>query len=172
MKLQAALSTNFLVVVLAVPALRGQEAQSIATQRVTRLADLLEEAERVHPAIKAQAQMIESKRARIPQVRSLPDPTVGAGWMGNITFYSVQHLDPSSYRGISVMQELPFPGKLTLRGQIAEKDVDAEKWNLEAARRQVRAGVKSAYYELGSVDQAIAHTQRNKELLEKLARVA
>jgi outer membrane protein TolC len=172
MKLQAALSTNFLVVVLAVPALRGQEAQSIATQGVTRLADLLEEAERVHPAIKAQAQMIESKRARIPQVRSLPDPTVGAGWMGNITFFSVQHLDPSSYRGISVMQEFPYPGKLTLRGQIAEKDVDAEKWNLEAVRRQVRAGVKSAYYELGSVDQAIAHAQKNKDLLDKLARIA
>jgi len=172
MKLQAALSANFLVVVLAVPALRAQEPQSVATQGVTRLADLLEEAERVHPAIKAQAQMIESKRARIPQVKSLPDPTVGTGWMGNITFYSVQHLDPSSYRGLSVMQEFPYPGKLTLRGQIAEKDVDAEKWNLEAVRRQVRAGVKSAYYELGSVDQAIAHAQKNKDLLDKLARIA
>jgi cobalt-zinc-cadmium efflux system outer membrane protein len=155
-----------------VPMLRAQEAQSPASQDVTKLVDLLAEAERVHPAIKAEAQMIESKRARVPQVKSLPDPTVGTGWMGNITFYSVQHLDPSSYRGLSVMQEFPYPGKLTLRGQIAEKDVDAEKWNLEAVRRQVRAGVKSAYYELGSVDQATAHAQKNKDLLDKLARIA
>ena len=172
MKFQVAVSTNVLLVFLAIPALHGQEAEERPTPEVARLADLLAEAERVHPAIKAEAQMIESKRARVPQVKSLPDPTVETGWMGNITFYSVQHLDPSSYRGISVMQELPFPGKLTLRGQIVEKDVDAEQWNLEAARRQVRAGVKSAYYELGSVDQAIAHTQKNKDLLDKLARVA
>ena len=172
MKFQVAVSTNVLLVFLAIPALHGQEAEERPTPEVARLADLLAEAERVHPAIKAEAQMIESKRARVPQVKSLPDPTVGTGWMGNITFFSVQHLDPSSYRGISVMQELPFPGKLTLRGQIVEKDVDAEQWNLEAVRRQVRAGVKSAYYELGSVERAIAHTQKNKDLLDKLARVA
>lgn len=48
------------------------------------LADLVAEAERVHPAIKAEAQMVESKRARIPQAKALPDPTVTVGWMGNI----------------------------------------------------------------------------------------
>jgi outer membrane protein TolC len=150
--------------------LEGQEAQAAATP--VTLASLLAEAEQVHPAIKAEAQMIESKRARVPQVKSLPDPTVGVGWMGNIRPFSVQHLDPSSYRGVSAKQEFPYPGKLKLRGQIAEKDVDAEKWNLEAARRQVRAEVKSAYYELAAVDQALTVTQRNKELLEKLARIA
>jgi len=150
--------------------LEAQEPQAAATP--VTLASLLAEAEKVHPAIKAEAQMIESKRARVPQVKSLPDPTVWVGWMGNIRPFSVQHLDPSSYRGVSAMQEFPYPGKLKLRGQIAEKDVDAEQWNLEAARRQVRAEVKSAYYELAAVDQALAVTQRNKELLEKLARIA
>src|SRR6516164_2235090 len=141
-------------------ATNAQEAQPEV--RPVTLAGLLEEAERVHPAIKAEAQMVESKKARISQVKSLPDLTVGVGWMGNITPFSVQHLDPSSYRGISAMQEIPYPEKLGLRGQIAQKDVEAEKWNLEAARRQVRAEVKSAYYELWSVDQAIAITQKYK----------
>jgi outer membrane protein TolC len=155
-----------------VPAIHAQHPQSVASQDAVRLADLLDEAERVHPAIKAEERMIDSKRARIPQVKSLPDPTVGVGWMGNITPFSIQDLDPSSYRGISVMQDVPYPGKLNLRGKIAEKDVDAEQWNLETVRRQVRAGVKSAYYELGSVDQAIGHAQKNKDLLDKLARIA
>ena len=148
------------------------QAQNATPQDVVRLADLLEEAERVHPSIKAEAQMIESKRSRVPQVMSLPDPTVQVGWMGNVRPFSVQHLDPSSYRGINAMQEFPYPGKLKLRGEIAEKDVEAELWNLEAARRQVRADVKSAYYELSAVDEALAITQRNKNLLEKLARIA
>ena len=172
MKLRIALRVKFLAVFLVVPALRAQEAQPPATPEVVTLPQLLSEAERAHPAIKAEAQMIEAKRSRIPQVKSLPDPTVQTGWMGNIRPFSVQHLDPSSYRGVSAMQEFPYPGKLQLRGQIAEKDVEVEQWNLEAVRRQIRAEVKSAYYELAAVDQALAVTQRNKNLLEKLARIA
>lgn len=172
MNFRVALSLSFLTVSLTVPVLRAQEARNPAAQDAVRLPDLLAEAERVHPAIKAEAQMIESRRARISQVKSLPDPTVGVGWMGNIRPFSVQTLDPSSYRGISTMQEFPYPGKLKLRGQIAEKEVEAERWNLEAARRQIRAEVKSAYFELWSVDQALAITQKNKDLLDKLARIA
>lgn len=173
MKFKVGFTAGILVAVFAVPAIRAQEVQSAATQQdAVKLADLLDEAERVHPSIKAEAQMVESKKARISQVKALPDPTVGVGWMGNIRPFSVQHLDPSSYRGISAMQDLPYPGKLALRGQIAQKEVEAEKWNLEAARRQVRAEVKSAYYELWSVNQAIANTEKNKELIGKLARIA
>jgi cobalt-zinc-cadmium efflux system outer membrane protein len=151
---------------------RSAAAAASAAADPIRLADLIREAERVHPAIKAEEQTIEAKRARVPQVKSLPDPTVSAGWMGNIRPFSVQSMDPSSYRGISAMQEFPYPGKLRLRGEIAEKDVEAERWNLEATRREIRAEVKSAYYELWAVDQALAITQKNKDLLDKLARVA
>jgi outer membrane protein TolC len=150
----------------------AQQVQPAGTTEPVKLADLLSEAERVHPAIKSEAAMVQSKKARVPQVKTLPDPTVTVGWMGNITPFSVQHLDPSSYRSISAMQEFPYPGKLGLRGRMAEKDVDAEKWILEGTRRQVRAEVKSAYFELWSVDQEIATTHTNKDLLEKMARIA
>jgi len=70
------------------------------------------------------------------------------------------------------MQELPYPGKRDLRGRIAAKEADAEIPNVEAARRRVRAEVKVAYYELWGVGKAIEITGRNKELLEKLARIA
>ena len=172
MKLRTALSVKLLAVFLAVPAMQAQETQPPATPEVVTLPQLLAEAERAHPALKAEAQMIEAKRSRIPQVKSLPDPTVQTGWMGNIRPFSVQHLDPSSYRAVSAMQDFPYPGKLQLRGQIAEKDVEVEQWNLEAVRRQIRAEVKSAYYELAAVDDALSVTQRNKNLLEKLARIA
>lgn len=172
MKLRTGLTVSFLIVFVVVPALRAQEASMPAAQEPVALAELLAEADRAHPAIKAEAQMVEAKQSRIPQVKSLPDPTVQVGWMGNIRPFSVQHLDPSSYRGIGTMQEFPYPGKLKLRGQMAEKDVEMERWNLEAVRRQVKAEVKSAYYELSAVDEALAVTQRNKGLLQKLARIA
>jgi outer membrane protein, heavy metal efflux system len=172
MRFRNALAASIVFSIFAVSELRAQQGQPSGTQDVVKLSDLLSEAERVYPSIQAEAQMVESKRARIPQAKALPDPTVTVGWMGNIRPFSVQHLDPSSYRGISATQDLPYPGKRALRGQIAEKDVAAEQWNLEAARRQVRAEVKSAYYELWAVDQALVNTQKNKGLLEKLARIA
>ncbi len=137
-----------------------------------KLADLVAEAERNHPAVQAAARLVDARRARIPQARALPDPQLSINYMGDFAPFKTQARDPSSYRQFGVMQEIPYPGKRDLRGKIAEKDVEAEKWNVEAARRRVRAGVEIAYYELAAVDQALDITQKNKDLLEKLARIA
>lgn len=172
MQIGNAASAAVLLSVLTICDLGAQQEQKGTALDVVRLEEFLREAERVHPAIRAEEQMVEAKLARVPQVRTLPDPTVNIGWMGNIVPFSVQKGDASSYRGVSAMQELPYPGKLSLRGRIAEKDVTAEQWNLESARRQVRADVESAYYELWAADQAIANTQKNKDLLQKLSQIA
>jgi outer membrane protein TolC len=157
------------VVLLAVsPALAArQEAPG-----TVKLAELAAEAERVHPSIRAAAKVVEARRTRVPQARALPDPSVSVGWMGDIAPFKVQEGDPSSYRGVGAMQEFPYPGKRKLRAAIAEKDIDAELATLEEVRREVRAEVKAAYYELWSVDQAVLATQKNKALLAQLASVA
>lgn len=137
-----------------------------------KLADLLAEAEQNHPAIQAAARMVNAKRARVAQARALPDPQLSAGYMGSLAPFKTQKNDPSSYRTFGVMQEIPYPGKRDLRGKIAAKEADAEMPNVEAARRRVRAEVKLAYYELWSVEKSQEITGKNKELLEKLARIA
>jgi len=159
------------VLALVICAGTAARAQQPPTEGV-KLADLVAEAESKHPAILAAARMVEAKRARIPQARAFPDPQLSIGYMGDPAPFKTQAHDPSSYRQFGVMQEIPYPGKRELRGKIAEKDVDAENWNLEAARRRVRAEVKLAYYELWGVDRALDITQKNKDLLEKLARIA
>jgi len=137
-----------------------------------RLADLQAEAERKHPSILAAARLVDAKRARVPQARALPDPSVSVGWMGNITPFDVQNGDPSSYRAVSAMQEFPYPGKRQLRAEVVAKEADAEQWSVEAARRKVRAEVAQAFYGLWATDKAIGITRTNKELLEKLSRIA
>jgi len=152
-------------------AVRAQEPSSASPPPV-KLADLLVEAEQNHPAIRAAARLVESKRTRVAQAKALPDPKLSVGWMGNIAPFDVQVGDPSSYRSLSAMQEIPYPGKLALRGQIAAKEADAETWNVEAARRRIRAAVKLAYYELLGVQKTLETEQRDKDLLEKFARIA
>ncbi len=162
----------FAALLLFVIAIAAQQAPPAPQSDPVRLSDLQAEAERVHPEIRAATRMVEAKRLRVPQAKSLPDPTVGVGWMGNITPFDVQNGDPSSYRAITAMQELPYPGKLRLRGEVAEKEADAEQWNVEAARRRVRAEVALAYYRLWATDKALDITRKNKVLLEKFARIA
>ncbi len=125
-----------------------------------------------NPAIKSAAERYEAQKARVPQVRSLPDPMFSGGWMGNITPFSVQHGDPSSYRGLTVAQDLPFPGKLKLRGQIADRGAEAAWWEYEQTRRQVASDVKVAYYDYFYYTKAIEITGKDKDLLQKLASIA
>ncbi len=169
MKSTIRLAAVFTILVAAMVA-RAQE--KTASTEPVKLADLVAEAERVHPAIQSAVKMIEAKRARVPQARALPDPQLSIGYMGDPAPFKTQAGDPSSYRQFGVMQEIPYPGKRELRGKIAEKDVSAEQWSLKQARRRVRAEVELAFYELWSVDKALDITMKNKDLLEKFARIA
>jgi outer membrane protein TolC len=147
-------------------------AQASAAEARVSLDDLLREALDKNPGIQSAARRVESLRRRVPQVKTLPDPTVSVGWMGNITPFSVQKGDPSSFRSIGAIQEIPYPGKLKLKGQIADREAEAAWWEYEATRRRVVVEVKSAYYEYFYSDKAIEITLKNKDLLEKLAKVA
>lgn len=171
MRIRTGLVAILLLFRCAVSSAQAQQ-EPPSTDKPVQLADLLAEAERNHPAIKAEVRMIDAKRARIPQARAWPDPQLSIGYMGDIAPFKTQAGDPSSNRQFGVMQEIPYPGKRDLRGKIAAKDVDAEKWNYEATRRRVRAEVALAYYELSAVNSALDITQKNKDLLEKLARIA
>ncbi len=68
-------------------------------------------------------------RARIPQAKALDEPTLSVGYMGNIAPFTLQKGDPSSGRSISISQDLPYPGKRSLKGKIASTDANAEWWN-------------------------------------------
>ena len=83
------------------------------------LEDLVREALQKNPAVQSALHSVEAQRRRVPQAKTLPDPTAGISWMGNIRPFSVQTGDPSRYRGVEAMQMLPYPGKLKLRGEIA-----------------------------------------------------
>jgi outer membrane protein TolC len=150
--------------------------QSSATPQLpaekVSLQNLLQVALARNPAIKSATEQFEAKRARVPQARSLPDPTVSGGWMGNITPFNIQRGDPSSYRSLTVAEEFPYPGKLKLRGQIADRDAQAAWWDYEQTRRQVIANVKVAYYNYFYYTTAIAITEKNKDLLQKLESIA
>ena len=139
---------------------------------VLTLDDIIREGLQKNPSVQAAFHQVEAQRRRVPQVRTLPDPVVSTGWNGNIAPFTVQNGDPSSSRFVSVSQQLLYPGKLKLRGDVVSKEVEAANWDYEAVRRRVVLDLKMAYYDYFFQDKAIQTTQRNKDLLQKLASIA
>jgi len=150
----------------------AQVAPEAATVTSVNLAELVDEALRQNPAIQAAQQALEAKRALILPARTLPDPLISFQTMGNLVPPSLQTGDPSSARTLSIEQEVPYPGKLVLQGKIAEMEAQAESWSYEQSRREVVAELKRAYYDLYLIHQSIETVQKDKALLEDLARIA
>jgi outer membrane protein TolC len=165
--------TRIFAILLMLPSLvvTGQDDGAVARQTLS-LDDVLQEALAKNPEAQSAFHTIEALRRRVPQVKALPDPVASVGWAGKLAPFDVMKGDDSSYRGLSVSEQFPYPGKLKLRGEIATKEAEAAQADYEAIRRRVAAQVKSAYYEYFYYDQALQTTERNKELLEKLSKIA
>ena len=136
------------------------------------LDELVQEALEKNPEAQSALHTVNALRRRVPQVKTLPDPVVGIGWAGNLAPFSTMSGDPSSYRGVTVSEQFPYPGKLKLQGAIADKEADAAQADYEAIRRRVTAEVKAAFYDYFYFDKAIQTTTKNKDLLEKLSKIA
>jgi outer membrane protein TolC len=116
--------------------------------------------------------VVQAQRHKVPQVKSLPDPEASVGWMGNLAPFSLQEGDPSSYRAVGVMQSFPYPGKLKLRGDIANQEVVMAQWEYESVSRSVAAEAKTAYYEYFFYSKALEITRKDKDLLQKLSSIS
>ena len=139
---------------------------------IPALQQLIEQALENNPEIKAMQRRFDMMRARIPQAKALDEPMLSVGYMGNITPFQVQKGDPSSGRTISISQDLPYPGKRSLRGKVASTIADAEWWAFEQTRRNVVAEVKDAYFDLYFLTKAIGVVTKTKRLLEQFTKIA
>jgi outer membrane protein TolC len=150
----------------------GIQARQVPVGQVLLLDDVIREALLKNPEAQSALHTIHALQLRVPQVKALPDPIASVGWAGNLAPFSVMRGDNSSYRGLTVSEQFPYPGKLKLRGEIASKEAEAAQADYEAIRRRVSTEVKAAYYDYFYYDQAVQTMERNKELLEKLSKIA
>lgn len=153
---------------------RAADMKPTALDRVS-LQKLIAEALEQNPEIKAMRRGFDMMRARAPQAKALPEPMLSYGYAGNAAFippFEIQKGDPSSARMLSFTQEIPYPGKLAIKGKMANVEAEAEWWNYEQVRLNVIAEVKDAYYDLFYLHKAIETVTKNRELVEKFARIA
>jgi outer membrane protein TolC len=146
---------------------------SIATQPADelRLEDVEREVLAANPALGRAATLVAAQRAHVPQVGVLPDPTVTISWMGDPVPFKVQDNDPSSYRGLSVMQMLPLGGKRGLQREVARRDVAVEEVSQTAAQRNLVTEARVAFFDYCYYGLALEITARNHRRLSQLAEI-
>jgi outer membrane protein TolC len=140
---------------------------SAADEPRLSLANLTEEALQRNPEIKAARERWEAAKAVVPQVQTLPDPKLQFG-------YQRMPMTPPEVQGAiyGFGQEIPFPGKLRLKGDIAQRDADRMEQEYEATKLRLIAALKQAYFDLHFVHKSIEIVEKNKTLLMQFEKTA
>jgi cobalt-zinc-cadmium efflux system outer membrane protein len=140
----------------------------------TALSALLDEATQNNPDILAARRGWQAATQIPSQVSTPPDPQV-----------TVQHVSVGSprpfagfsnsdfgYIGFGISQDLPYPGKLKVKGEAAQQDAAVSRTKLEGVRRSILRQVKEAYFQIAYVQQTLEVLDRNGKLLEQIERIA
>ncbi|HED10106.1 MAG TPA: TolC family protein, partial [Caldithrix abyssi] len=110
--------------------------------------------------------------ARVPQAGSLPDPMVSLNVLNLPVDNFVFDQEPMTGKQLAVKQTFPFPGKLSLKENIARKGANVSQANWEELRWQLIRNIKVTYYKLYFVDEAIRTTEKNRKLLTEFVAIA
>ena len=159
------------LLVFAAPRLRARNASA---GEPTILADLLTEAEKNNPQVQAARHGWQSAKQISTQVATLPDPQVVLQQtnVGSPRPFAGYTNSDFAYIGVGFSQDLPYPGKLRLRGEIAQKDADATQQKYESLRRAVLAAVKMAYFQLGYLAKRQKILDEDAQLLQQVEQAA
>lgn len=149
-------------------------AQDATAGQSTALADLLIEAEKNNPQIQLAKHGWESAKQIPSQVDTLPDPQVVLQQtnVGSPRPFAGYTNSDFAYIGVGFSQDLPYPGKLRLRGEIAQKDADAAQQKYESVRHGVFAAVKLAYFRVGYLAKREKILDEDGQLLQQVEQAA
>src|SRR6266487_1397219 len=142
-------------------------------EEVLRLDDIISEALNRNPEVLAAQKRYESLRQRPRQEGSLPDPVFSIGYNSNGSPrpFACIGREPTSNAGFSVSQEFPYPGKRTLRTQIASKEADAEFQTYQSVQLSIISRVTQAYHRLHHTYAIAELLSQNRDLFERLLRI-
>ena len=133
------------------------------------LPELIQEALAKNPELQAARHQWEAATNRIAQARSLDDPTLFVDLFNVPQTFNVTQTQNSIF-GLS--QNLPFPGKLALKSEIAGKSAEMTEQALRAKERELIARLKQTYYDLFLAHKAIQIHHEQIHLLRQFFEIA
>ena len=136
----------------------------------TPLSQLLAEAEANNPQISAANHGVQAARQMAPQVTTLPDPkfTYQQFSVGSPKPFAGYTNSDFAYIGVGASQELPYPGKLGLRGKVAEREAGTKQAEVDVTKTSIADSIKADYIQLAYLQQTLGILRQNEAILDQL----
>jgi outer membrane protein, heavy metal efflux system len=144
--------------------------QTPAASTPTPLSQLLAEAGANNPQISAADHGARAARQMESQVTTLPDPkfTYQQLSVGSPKPFAGYTNSDFAYIGVGASQELPYPGKLRARGEVAERDAYTKQAEVEVTKTSIADAVKADYLQLAYLQQTLGILRQNEVVLDHL----
>lgn len=128
------------------------------------LPELIRELQRANPDLLAARKQVEAMQARVPAARGLPAPRIGVEFeeIPRGTFKVNQ-----ATVMYSILQSIPFPGKLSLRQKVAVAEAQRTAAAFKKAELDLTTQLKTAYYDLFLVDRELEIQREQKIWLDQ-----
>ena len=149
-------------------------ALEVSAQEVTalRLGDVLARAQESNPRLIAVSAAAEAAAYRVRDASTLPDPTIQLGVMNfGVPDFNTQ-MAMSMAPAVQLMQMVPFPGKLGLRGEIAGLSHEMALATADEVWWDVRGRASSLFFDLYALDRQIEVMNETLLLLQDFQEVA
>ena len=145
-----------------------------STEPATPIRSLVDELLRRSPTVAAAQATAAAARQVAPQVTTLPDPTISIQQfnVGSPRPFAGFTNSDFAYVGVGVSQELPFPGKLRLRGEVATRAAVTATAHIDVVRLEEIERLESAYVRLAYLQQTLEVLERDDALAQQVAIVA
>jgi len=159
---------SLLALVISVPAVFAAEPAG----REDLLAGLVREALARNPELAAFRSTAEGLEQRILPAGSLPDPMLSLS-LSNVPVDDFRFdKEPMTSKDIGFTQAIPFPGKLSLKQEIARLSAVQGSDRVESMRNLIRFRVKRDFFLLLENREVTRLTEKNKALFGELLAVA
>jgi len=165
---------SFLTATFVLATMLSAHGQEPMASSPTPLSQLLAEAKANNPQISAADHGARAAKQMAPQVTTLPDPkfTYQQFSVGSPKPFAGYTNSDFSYIGVGASQELPYPGKLRLRGQVAERDADTKQAEIDVTKTGIADAVKADYLQLAYLEQTLGVLRQNEGVLDQLIQSA
>ncbi|HEY1743557.1 MAG TPA: TolC family protein [Granulicella sp.] len=136
----------------------------------TPVAQLIAEAEANNTQISAADHSWKAATHVAQQVTTLPDPqfTVQQFSVGSPKPFAGFSNSDFAYIGLGASQDLPYPGKLRLKGEIANREADTQHAQADVLRSSIAEQIKLVYLRLAYLDATLAILYQNDAVLQPL----
>ncbi len=162
------LAIVLLLLVVASAGMRVAAAEGLDPQ----LQDLLEEAARNNPEIRAAGYEREAAQQRISPAGALDDPMLEAGVVNAPLASQTFRREDMTMKMLGLSQRFPYPGKRGLRQDVAAKDAEFVAHAYQETVNRVARDVKAAYFELALVVESTRLVEENRQVLEQFLRIS